>query len=220
MSTADTEAESTRRHPICQMMPDFLDWLHDELATGRKRGDEMERWQKHLARSEEPTGEGGWRAWFLLGIARGALKKNSAEDVAETFMAWVEPSHIAEIGDSTAWMRRLFNDLHRSHIPDLQPRRRGRPSEPTVVTAVRVWTIDSLCELAGLTRDEAVALWNRTFPAYSLGSTGGSLFRVERNRVREHLEGINPLPETAPPKRSRGRPRRQRTLLEEILGSE
>ena len=202
------------RHPLCEMTPAFFDGVRNGLAKDRDPGPALEPWKRRIARTEGPTGERGWRALFILGIARDALHKQSAEEVADTFRAVVEPERIAEFAVPMAKVWRWFTALNRSYPRTFLPRKRGRRSEPTVETAVRVWTIDCLCELAALTLGQAIELWNRKFPLYSSASTQ---FRVQRTRVREHLERDS-VP-AASQKRGRGRPRKHQGPIDDLLRS-
>ena len=88
-------------------------------------------------------------------------------------------------------------------------RSKGRPTGKTVVTHTRVWTVECLRSLSGLTVVEALRIWNQWVPEnevapHTLESTGRRTFYRDLKAVAAELFPALP----APVPRSRGRPRK------------
>lgn len=199
------------RNPLWPMSAERLDTWRDRIVQGQVA--------PLLTRDlpEKPHGRDGYRARLVLSLAVDTLETQHADrmpsykDAAEVANYFIEcldgPRHVFDT--------RMDHLARQEEASRLDGRPPGRPPGPTVDTAVRVWTVEALRRLAGLTVFEAINLWDESwqgakcFGQLAYGETdrdaAEARFRVERARVRGHLQTLARY-QPAPPRRRRGRP--------------
>jgi hypothetical protein len=166
------------RRPLCEMDAERFDALACVPSIW---------WIGRGARRVTGLGPGEWaglsRSERLLSIAELALQQPSTTEVHQLFMTCLS-------GSSVGLEVRLLEPAPRRNV--------GRPNHPTRETATRVWTIDCLRALCGMTFDEAAIAWSEQFPELQYAPAATSTnpyaaynhFRSERTRVRSHLDSI------------------------------
>lgn len=155
----------------------------------------------NLSRPVSPTGEGGYRAAYILALAKFCLNlekdKYAVYTVDEKFTALLgprrpgprgrEPSPRTQLSRALASLSQPRNRPHELWIPT---RREGRPRDAKV--AARAWTIDALYhrQVCDLSLRQALGLWNRTFPGAAYHCARHNMprhFYCDRKRIRERL---------------------------------
>jgi hypothetical protein len=214
------KSKKASRHPLCEMTPVLIDILRDVAEEEPHWGHALAFMREHMGLPLEDArllGASGLRAAYVLKLAEIVFDDEEEDHwgpryARDRFLYCLSAKDIERrVRHVRLFIKRHGYTFTRKQIlrseamrwisgPQIEyqetPRSGGRPREPSVSTIVRAWTIDALCELAGLPLPEAIEVWNRRFATYSLNAEAS--FRIERGRVRRWLG------EQKPRRQSRG----------------
>lgn len=196
------------RQPLCEMTPVLIDILRDSSEVEPHWESAYSDLRELLPLDDAPLlGAAGLRAAYLIKLAEMVFEEEEEEHwgprrARDRFVYCLSAKDIERrVRHLRRFMKQRGYTLTRKHILfseamywergpkeveyDETPRPAGRPREPSVGTVVRAWTVDALCELAGLSLPAAIEVWNRSFPTWPLNAEVH--FRIERGRVRRWM---------------------------------